>query len=293
MGQQHRSRGGSSHPGASWWRSLLFVPGSRPDRYEKALASGADLVCVDLEDAVAPADKDAARRSVLELVQGATWRADSSALRVNPARTEAGGDDLASLASLPAAEPLTVVVPKADGPADVERVRDALAAGGREVSLVAMVETARGLEDAADLAGVPGVSALFLGAVDLAAELGCALEWDALLYARSRLVHAAALGGVGVIDVPYLGLDDTAAVGAEARAVAALGFTAKAAIHPRQIEPIHDAFRPAPDEVTRARRLLDAYHRAGGGVISFEGVMVDRPVVEEARRTLRRGATPR
>ncbi len=269
------------------------MPGSRTDRYPKALASGADLVCVDLEDAVALGDKDAARRSVLDLIQGATWRADRSALRVNPARTEAGADDLAALASLPAAEPLTVVVPKVDGPADVERVRDALAAGGRDVNLVAMVETARGLESAADIAAVPGVSALFLGAVDLAAELGCSLEWDALLYARSRVVHAAALGGVGVIDVPYLELDDVAGVAAEARAVAGLGFTAKAAIHPRQIEPIHDAFRPDPEAADRARRLLDAYHRAGGGVISFEGGMVDRPVVEAARRTLQRAATPR
>lgn len=287
------SRGGARHPGTSWWRSLLFVPGSRTDRYPKALASGADLVCADLEDAVPPADKEAARRSVLELIQGATWRGDRSAVRVNPARVEAGGDDLAALASLPAAEPLTVVVPKVDGPPDVERVRDALATGGREVTLVAMIETARGLENVADIAGMPDVSALFLGAVDLAAELGCALEWDALLYARSRLVHAAALGRVGVIDVPHLGLDDVEGVGEEARAVAGLGFTAKAAIHPRQIEPIHEAFRPGPEEVDRARRLLDAYHRAGGGVISFEGRMVDRPVVEAARRTVQRAATPR
>lgn len=293
MEKQTGSRGGLSHPGASWWRSLLFVPGSRTDRYEKALASGADLVCVDLEDAVAPADKDTARRSVLELVQGAIWRADRSAVRVNPARTAAGGDDLAALSSLPTAEPLTVVVPKVDGPADVERVRDALATGGREVTLVAMVETARGLERAADIAGAPAVTALFLGAVDLAAELGCSLEWDALLYARSRVVHAAALGGVGAIDVPHLGLDDVASVAEESRAVAGLGFTAKAAIHPRQIEPIHDAFRPGSESVDRARRILDAYHRAGGGVISFEGRMVDRPVVEAARRTLQRAAAPR
>lgn len=287
------SRGGARHPGTSWWRSLLFVPGTRTDRYPKGVESGADLVCVDLEDAVAPGDKDAARRSVLELIQGATWRADRSAVRVNPARVEAGGDDLQALAALPAAEPLTVVVPKVDGPTDVDRVRDALATGGREMILVAMIETARGLENAADIAGMPDVSALFLGAVDLAAELGCSLEWDALLYARSRLVHAAALGGVSVIDVPYLELDDLAGVAAEARAVAGIGFTAKAAIHPRQIEPIHDAFRPDAEDVARARRMLDAYHRARGGVISFEGIMVDRPVVEAARRTLQRSAAPR
>jgi citrate lyase beta subunit len=124
--------------------------------------------------------------------------------------------------------------------------------------------------------------------VDLAAELGCALEWDALLYARSRLVHASALGGVGSIDVPFLDLRDRAGLDAEVRAVARLGFRAKAAIHPGQIEIIHEAFAPTELELERARRILDAHQRSEGGVTVLDDRMIDRPVVEAARRTLAR-----
>ena len=296
-------RGGGSHPGPSGgpdaraWRSLLFVPASRPDRYARALASGADVVCVDLEDAVAPADKAAARGSVMHLMAGGGWLPARSTVRVNPASTAEGTADLAALAELlPAAEvhpELTVVVPKADTPEDVEAVRAPLRAAGWRPAVVAMVETARGLEAAPEIAGAPGVVALFLGGVDLAAELGCALTWDALLYARSRLVHAAALaGGPALLDVPDLDLDDVVGLEDRTRAVAELGFTGKSAVHPRQIEPIHRALAPSREQVDRARRLLDAYHRAGGGVISFEGIMVDRPVAEAAERVLRRASHP-
>jgi citrate lyase beta subunit len=214
-----------------------------------------------------------------------------STVRVNPASSDEGAEDLQALidlragARLPAG--LNVVVPKVDDPDDVQGVRGPLEEAGWRPTVVAMVETARGLEAAAEIAGAPGVVALFLGGVDLAAELGCALTWDALLYARGRLVHAAALaGGVGLLDVPDLDMEDVEGLEARTRAVADLGFTGKSAVHPRQIEPIHAALAPAPGEVDGARRLLDAYHRGGGGVVSFEGIMVDRPVAEAARRVL-------
>ena len=286
-----RRPGPSVAPDARAWRSLLFVPGSRPDRYGKALASGADVVCVDLEDAVAPADKEGARERVMDLMVGQTWVPARSTVRVNPASTAEGTADLAALAELLPAADLTVVVPKADGPEDVEAVRAPLQAAGWRPVLVAMVETARGLEAAPDIARAPGVVALFLGGVDLAAELGCALTWDALLYARSRLVHAVALaGGAALLDVPDLDLDDVEGLEGRTRAVAELGFTGKSAVHPRQIGPIHEALAPSPEEADRARRLLDAYHRGGGGVVSFEGIMVDRPVAEAAKRVLWRAS---
>jgi citrate lyase beta subunit len=189
---------------------------------------------------------------------------------------------------------LIVVVPKVEVPSEVEDVRLPLEQAGWRPTVIAMVETARGLEAAADIAEAPGVVALFLGGVDLAADLGCALTWDALLYARSRLVHAAALaGGRALLDVPDLDLDDVEGLEARTRSVAELGFTGKSAIHPRQIDPIHAALAPSDDEVGRARRLLDAYHRGGGGVVSFEGIMVDRPVAEAAGRVLwRASVTP-
>ena len=297
-------RGGTGHPGASdvtgppdarAWRSLLFVPGSRPERYPKAIASGADLVCVDLEDAVAPPDKPGARRQVMELMRSSQWVAARSVVRVNPAGTRPCADDVAALAELRAAwgpgTDLTVVLPKVEAPEEVDDVRRSLEEAGWHPTVIAMVETARGLEVAGDIAAAPGVVALFLGGVDLAADLGCALNWDALLYARSRLVHAAALaGGRAVLDVPDLDLHDVDGLEGRTRSVAELGFTGKSAIHPRQIRPIHRAMAPSNDEVDGARRLLDAYDRAGGGVISFEGTMVDRPVAEAARRLIWRAS---
>ena len=297
-------RGGEAHPGASEgatapdaraWRSLLFVPGSRPDRYPGAVASGADLVCVDLEDAVAPQDKDDARRRVMDLMRGPHWVAQRSALRVNAAPSLECADDLAALTEVRGTSgmspDLVVVVPKVEAAREIDGVKRPLEEAGWRPTVVAMVETARGLEVAADIAGAPGVVALFLGGVDLAADLGCALTWDGLLYARGRLVHAAALaGGRALLDVPDLDLDDVDGLEERTRSVAQLGFTGKSAIHPRQIEPIHAALAPSAEELDDARRLLDAYHRGGGGVIAFEGIMVDRPVAEAARRVVWRGS---
>ncbi len=282
-------------PDARAWRSLLFVPGTRLDRYPKALASGADLVCVDLEDAVAPQHKAQARRQVVDLMGAEQWVASRSALRVNPAPSLECADDVAALIELRNTSrlppELVVVVPKVEARGEIEDVRRPLEEAGWRPVIIAMVETARGLEVAADIAGAPGVVALFLGGVDLAADLGCALTWDALLYARGRLVHAVALaGGRALLDVPDLNLDDVPGLERRTRAVADLGFTGKSAIHPRQIGPIHAALAPSAEEVARARRLLDAYHRGGGGVISFEGIMVDAPVAEAARRVVWRGS---
>lgn len=250
---------------------------------------------MDLEDAVAPQHKAQARRQVVDLMGAGQWVASRSALRVNPAPSLECADDVAALIELRntsrLSPELVVVVPKVEAGGEIEDVRRPLEEAGWRPVIIAMVETARGLEVAADIAGAPGVVALFLGGVDLAADLGCALTWDALLYARGRLVHAVALaGGRALLDVPDLNLDDVPGLERRTRAVADLGFTGKSAIHPRQIGPIHAALAPPAEEVARARRLLDAYHRGGGGVISFEGIMVDRPVAEAARRVVWRAS---
>ncbi|MDZ7778798.1 MAG: CoA ester lyase [Gemmatimonadota bacterium] len=274
------------------WRSLLFFPATRPDRYEKALETGADMVCADLEDAVARDAKGEARARAAELLRDGPWRAERAAIRINAVDSETGRRDLEEVTAAWAAgshgEPLTLVIPKVSGAADVGQVREAARGAGITVRAIAMIESASGLENAAAIARAPSVVALLLGAVDLAADLGCDLDWEALLYARGRVVHAAALGRVPTLDVPSLELDDPAGLAAHTRAVARLGFSGKAAIHPRQIAPIHEALAPTAEELRRARAILDAYERAGEGVFSFEGTMVDRPVVEAARKTVHR-----
>jgi citrate lyase beta subunit len=307
-GAHDEGRGGEGRPGPSGhlerggkalWRSLLFVPGTRPDRYAKALASGADLVCVDLEDAVGPGDKASAREHVARILGSAEWNGARSAVRMNATASEEGRRDLGMLTRMAGVSARdagrtspTLLLPKVDDAHVVEDVGARLAEVGVEARIIAMIETARGVEHAPAIACAPRVAALFLGAVDLAAELGCTLEWEALLYARSRVVHACAIGGVPAIDVPFLDLHDRAGLEAEVRAVARLGFMGKAAIHPEQVGTIHEALAPTAAEIDTARRILDAYERSGEGVSVLEGRMIDRPVVEAARRTLAKERQP-
>lgn len=263
-------------------RSLLFVPGHRSDRFAKAAASGADAVCVDLEDAVAPADRPAAREALLRLLaqQPAAHR---FGVRISAIDTSDGQRDLQALAEA-AVAPAFVMLAKTESAAQLR----ALAAGLPVLPLIALVETATGLHAADDLARAhPQLQALMLGGADLAADLGCALAWEPLLYARSRLVAAAALAKLAIIDVPWLDVADPAGAEAETRRVAALGYTAKALIHPTQVAPVHAGLAPEPQALAHARRIVQAAQGTATAVL-VDGRMVDRPVVLAAQRLLQR-----
>ena len=280
-------------------RSVLFVPGDRPDRCDKAMVAGADAVCVDLEDAVGPAAKAGARDSVAAFL--AKWRERPPAagpgrarrtpviVRVNDPDSEEGQRDAASLAGGP--RPDAFMIPKvtaADG------IRSAQQLLGEDIPLFPIIETAAGLENAVQIgAASPAVAALMFGGFDLSAELGAKPEWEPLLYARSWVVHAAALSRLDTIDMPSRDFRDVTRLHAEAEKARRLGFTGKVAIHPAQIPVIHEVFTPSPEEVEQARRILEADRAADGGAVSLDGRMVDRPVVEAARRVLaRKGARP-
>lgn len=264
-------------------RSVLFYPGHRRHMLDGALDSGADAVCLDLEDAVPPGEKEAAReaaRSALERVGAGgveLW------VRINAPAGDQGRGDLDALAGA-AGAPAAVVVPGADSAAELGRVAERTSA-----PVVALVESPRGLAAAEEMArDAPSLGALALGPVDLSTQLGCDLAWEPLLYARSRLVHAAALGGVPVLDGPYTDLSDADGLVREARAARSLGFDGKLALHPRQVDPVNRAFTPGEDEVAEARRIVAAYEENGGEAVRVGGRMVDRPVAEAARRLLRR-----
>jgi citrate lyase beta subunit len=257
-------------------RSWLFCPASRPERLEKAVATGADAVIADLEDGVAPADKDAARGHAVAWLTADRTAGVIRCVRVNPLATEAGRRDVAALADSGAA-PDYVIVPKAERLEELEPLA---------APILPLIETARGLSAAEALAAHPRVAGLVLGGADLAADLGAEMSWEPLLYARSRLVHAAATAGVAVVDVPCLTLDDAAAVADETARVRRLGFTGKLAVHPSQVVPINAAFTPTAAELDRARRIVAAVAAAGGGVAVVDGKMVDAPVVRSAERAL-------
>ena len=285
-------------------RSILFVPGDRPDRYGKALAAGADAICIDLEDAVAPGAKAGARESVASFLArpetpGPTGAPPTGAaptgaapthgrrplviVRVNDPASDEGARDAASLAAGP--PPDAFMIPKVTTDAGIRDARRLLG----DVPLIPIIETVHGLESAVRIgAATPAVAALIFGGFDLSVELGAEPEWEPLLYARSRVVHAAALGGIDAIDMPSRDLTETSRLRAETEKARRLGFTGKVAIHPAQIPVIHEVFTPSPEEVERARRIVAADRDAGGGAVALDGRMVDRPVVEAARRMLER-----
>ena len=257
-------------------RFPLFVPADRPERIPKAAAAGADGVIVDLEDAVAPDRKDAARA----IPEGALDHGAGVAmlLRVNAAGTPWHDDDLLFAAG---AAVDGVVLPKAESAAGVEAVRSRLPEGR---AVLALVETARGLHAAGEIAAA--ADRVLFGSIDYAEDIGCAHTRQALLFARCRLVEAARLAGRpppldGV--TAALGRDD--AVRDDAAHALELGFGGKLLIHPRQIGPARDAFRPDPASVDWARRVLAA---EGGGAAVIDGAMIDAPVVARARRILAR-----
>lgn len=261
-------------------RSLLFAPGSDEHKLHKALESAADAVVADLEDAVPPEEKTAAREVVRDVLS--TGARPVTAVRVNGFDTTYFRDDSALVSDL---APDAVVLPKA--------TPEAVAALGLDgPPVIAIVETAEGLRLAYETARAPRVVALVLGAADLGAELGLEPRGDGLeiLYARSKVVVESAAASIRApFDIVYLDFQDQEGLEEQARLARSLGFRGKACIHPDQVEAVNRVFAPTAAELDWARRVVEAFEEAevtGRGVVAFDGTMVDLPVVERARRIL-------
>ena len=262
-------------------RTLLFVPGHRPDRFAKAAAAGADGIVLDLEDAVAPHTKDEARDHVL------AWLSDGNTgiVRINAPATPWYDRDVAALAD----RPRTVMLPKAERP---DQIADLLARLPPGSSVVPLLETAAGVLDARAVLAVPGVIRAGFGSVDLAAELGVDPDDStALAYTRSHLVLASAAAGVAPpLDGVTTALHDEGALVIDAERAATLGYTGKLCVHPRQVPAVNGVFTPSDAEREQAREIVRAAadRAADGAVTVVNGRMVDRPVLEWARRLLSR-----
>jgi citrate lyase subunit beta/citryl-CoA lyase len=264
-------------------RSLLFVPGTRNDRFDRALASGADGVIVDLEDSVAASDKEAARESARRWLPGAGRRA---IVRVNAVDTAWHADDLRMAAQVGC----SVMLPKADSIEALVKVRADLPDRCR---LVALIETARGVRDIAGLCASRLVDRLAFGSVDFAVELGLdpARSSPTVAYARSAVVVASAASNLPPpLDGVTTATDDPQRLDADLADAADAGFGGKLAIHPNQVAAINGTWTPDPTDVTWAERVITAFASAGGGVISLDGQMVDLPVHTRARRIVTRAA---
>jgi citrate lyase beta subunit len=263
---------------------MLFVSGENAERFPKAMAAGADVVCIDLEDAVHVDRKQLAREGVLDWLsrQHASERS-AIAVRINGLRTLEGLRDVLALTDSQLHLDW-LLVPKVEDAAEL-RALDAWAAARYE-RLTALIETPRGVENALSIAQAGGkLAALMLGGADLAAELDAQFGWEGLLHARGRVVNAAKAAGLQAWDVPHIDLTRPGDLSEETRKVLALGFGCKTAIHPKQISIIHSAFAPSPDELAWARALLQALPDGPtNGAFIFEGRMVDAPVLRKARR---------
>ena len=273
-------------------RSFLFVPGSKPDIFPKALAAGADIVCVDLEDAVAPALKAAARVPSLAFLAGMGGTAER-ALRINPVRSLDGARDLASLADHPPIATGLLVLTKVDDAEELRIVDAFLAEHGSGLELIPLIETARGLEAVMEIAAAPRVASLLFGAVDLAAELGIPVAHEPLLYARSRVVHAAKRAGVGVFDVPSLDFRNLEAVRSESAIAKQLGFTGKAVLHPSNVQVVNSVFEPTSAEVMAAEAVIAAFNASPTGLVVVDGKLIEKPVVRAAERIIARAKATR
>jgi len=264
---------------------LLFVPGNRPERFEKACAASPDGVVLDLEDAVPLSDKHAARAAAVAFLN-ARPAGPAVFVRLNAAATRAGLDDLAALAD-GQLDADGLVLSKVESPRDIGLVRQLDPNAGRP--LLAALESAAGIEGAPAVASALGPGdGLVFGGADLAADLGAAFAWEPLLAARSALVRAAAATKLAAFDVPFLTVDAPEALLDEAGRACDLGFAGKLAIHPAQVATIRAAFRPAAAEIERARRVVAALEAAGGGAAILDGRMIDAPVALAATRTLAR-----
>lgn len=269
--------------------ALLFTPGSRLDRLPKAVASGADGVIVDLEDAIGLADKDRVRTEVIayfkEHGRVPADRPFTNAIRINNLRSPLGLADLDAL-NAAALRPDAVMLSKVESAAEVQLAARKLP---ESVRLLCLIETVQGVRRCASIAEAsPRVAALAFGGLDLSAETGGEPTWDALLWPRTMVVHACAAVGLLALDQPFIDFANAAGLEEECTRTRSLGFVGKLAIHPDQIDVIRRSYAPTAEQVARARKIVAAFDAAKGNVAVVDGQMIDVPLYRSAQRVLAR-----
>lgn len=265
-------------------RCLLFVPGSRPERFEKALASDADQVCIDLEDAVPLADKATARQATLDFIAAAGSLRSELGLRINNATSALGRADLVAISS-GGFRPAFVMLPKVESADEILRVLEIL--NHAEIPLIAQLESPHAVFEARAIANATKqLQALMFGGFDYAVAARIKPGYDGWLWARGMIAAAAAEAETGAIDVPSLEIKDVPEVALDTQRVMDLGFTSKSAIHPAQVDVIQRAFLPTSHELAHAEKVVAAMKAANGGATTVDGKLVDRPIELAAIRVM-------
>lgn len=277
-------------------RSMLFLPGNTPNMIINGDSLGADSIILDLEDAVSPDEKDAARLLVRSAIERMGFAGVEITVRINSIDTTYWQDDLEAIVPL---KPDLIMPPKASSAEDM-RTLDAYIAKVEQkagiavgtVKLIPLIETALGVERAFEIASAcPRVTALFLGGEDLTADLRCkrTKAGNEIDYARKRLVCAARAAGIDVYDTPFTDVNDDEGIVVDAEYAKSLGFTGKSAIAPRHVRTINEVFSPSFADIEYAKLVFEAIRIGklqGKGAVSLRGKMIDKPIVERARQTL-------
>ena len=268
-------------------RSFIFCPGNKPDMIPKALSSGADMVCIDLEDAIIPEHKSISRDSTVKAFENLlSPKGVETLIRINDVNSKDGIEDInAILNSKNTATGL--MLPKIQSVEEVKNLEKQIIESKKNLNLHIIIETNMGLENSWSIAhSSPLIKSLLFGGVDMSADLGCNGDWFSLLYARSRVVHAAAGAGIDSIDVPFLDLEDMKGMNNEAQKSKNLGFSGKGSIHPKQIDQLNNIFTPSEEEIAYANKVIKAFNEASDGLVVVDGKLIEKPVLRTALKTI-------
>ena len=268
-------------------RSFIFCPGNKPDMIPKALSSSADMVCIDLEDAIIPEHKNISRVSTVKVFENISVpHGVETLIRINDVNSEEGKEDIqAILNSNNTASGL--MLPKIQSVEEIINLERQIKLANKSLNLHIIIETNTGLQNAWNIAQSSSlIKSLLFGGVDMSADLGCNGDWMSLLYARSRVVHAAAGAGIDSIDVPFLDLEDMDGMRSEAQKSKNLGFSGKGSIHPKQIESLNKVFTPSDEEVAYANKVINAFNEASDGLVVVDGKLIEKPVLRTALKTI-------
>jgi (S)-citramalyl-CoA lyase len=269
-------------------RSLLFVPGNRVNLFPKAVATGADMVCIDLEDSIPPDQKEETRNKALHFFESIPHdQKVELVLRINSLQTHDGIRDLDSIMGSEH-PPLSLMLTKVESAEEV-RMFDKLLSNNilAKIRFHIIIETNFGLENVVAIANTSErIDCLLFGGVDMAAELRTTFDWENLLYSRSRVVHAGASANIDTMDVPSLDIANVADLEKTARASARLGFTGKAAIHPTQIPIINRIFTPDSEAIAEAKKIIDVFENSKNGLAVVDGKLLEKPLLRSMYRIL-------
>ena len=257
--------------------SPIFIPANKLDWISKAFDKGADSVILDLEDSIAKKEKVSTREALFLHLKENKYEVNLI-VRVNSIDEDLGIDDIKRL-NQPDLDIEAFMLPKIEDPQKISNLP--------EINVIALLETPKSIKNISDIASHHKVKGLALGGADLSASMGSSMDWDSLLYARSKIILESSINDLFSIDSPFMDIENLESLELESRKARSMGFSGKAAIHPSQIEVINRSFLPSHSEVEEAKQIIKAFNNSSSAVISFEGKMIDQPIIVSMEKRLR------